>query len=884
MIKYDEYGMPYEDNEVATTPTQETQINIPQDNGVGVTVSPVRPQMATNNSYDTPDMYQQGQGNVVTNYTPQTRQEQPTGPFSSEQLAWLGQANTQDPYILNRMPGNKPTVDYFKTLEDQEIARRLKFPEQMGQPQQPQQPQIPKLLPGTEGQVTTVPEPRVETRPLPPINAQEMRFPPSQPNKFGFNQNQFNEDVMKRESGGNPNIGYHYEVDPATGRRKSTAFGAYGITEPTYKDIQRNDPYFANKPLSSLSLEEQTKAQNILTEKVGERLSQLGVQPTYGNISASQFLGADGLARYLKTGEISEAAQKANGGYERTKQIIDSRLATAPTGETGPPIARSELPEPTPYTRPEPKVMEILKRGEDGALYSIVADKEGNFTPVDRRIASNELKTNIENQQNIEKAQAKLQQLQTDPSKTTDLARDLAKERGEGSWFKAILLSALGFGTQANLEFEKLGVGAKNYGSAQVGDKSYHTVTTPSGRLLRAYDEEGNLVDQKTFAKISAQSIGAGGKWTTSAELLQDENGNIYKSQQNDKGQTRTVNVSTNEVYGGKQPLRKVTDESAIKRAQQEQEFYRQRRVVDLNTRLAGMDYQSKLKAVEQFNQNEVNAGRSVLSPVELQNIGIVPPNAPAVVGGQAQAPTIPQPQVGQTPQAAPTAPVAPQAAPGQVSQVPVAPPIPQPQVGVTGRPTVAATKQGEKAVEREAKISESARTRIVDAAADVVSGQATILSKVSNIDQVIPLLEAGKVNLGSISSYQLPGEKAIERYLNTEDAQNTRRVLQLTKDLSIQGIKALGANPSNADLQFITAYQPDENWSPEAVKDWLNRARKGLEDSLVVARKQIETNGRYEPTIPTQQPAPTPAPTTNTEKTINGVTYIYDGKGWKRK
>lgn len=50
---------------------------------------------------------------------------------SPEQAAWLGGANRQDPYILSRMPGNKPPISYFTDPADQKIAQGFKglFPD-----------------------------------------------------------------------------------------------------------------------------------------------------------------------------------------------------------------------------------------------------------------------------------------------------------------------------------------------------------------------------------------------------------------------------------------------------------------------------------------------------------------------------------------------------------------------------------------------------------------------------------------------------------------------------------------------------------------------------------------------------------------------------------
>jgi len=56
--------------------------------------------------------------------------EQSAFQFSPEQEAWLGKSDRQDPYILARMPGAKPPIDYFTNPEDRAIAQRLNFGQQ----------------------------------------------------------------------------------------------------------------------------------------------------------------------------------------------------------------------------------------------------------------------------------------------------------------------------------------------------------------------------------------------------------------------------------------------------------------------------------------------------------------------------------------------------------------------------------------------------------------------------------------------------------------------------------------------------------------------------------------------------------------------------------
>ncbi len=60
----------------------------------------------------------------------QALDEQAAFQFSPEQEAWLGKSDRQDPYIIARMPGAKPPIDYFTNPEDRAIAQRMNFGQQ----------------------------------------------------------------------------------------------------------------------------------------------------------------------------------------------------------------------------------------------------------------------------------------------------------------------------------------------------------------------------------------------------------------------------------------------------------------------------------------------------------------------------------------------------------------------------------------------------------------------------------------------------------------------------------------------------------------------------------------------------------------------------------
>jgi hypothetical protein len=130
--------------------------------------------------------------------------------------------------------------------------------------------------------------------------------------------------VAQNESGSTPGIGYH-DVS------KGSAYGTYGITKAAYQDIQAANPKFQNRPITSLTPAEQTEAFNTYRQLSGNRLSQLGIETSPQNLDLAHFLGADGAARFLKTGQISNAAAAANGGVEKATAIAQSLLGGKPT-------------------------------------------------------------------------------------------------------------------------------------------------------------------------------------------------------------------------------------------------------------------------------------------------------------------------------------------------------------------------------------------------------------------------------------------------------------------------------------------------------------------------------------------------------------------------
>ena len=123
----------------------------------------------------------------------------------------------------------------------------------------------------------------------------------------------YNAYIASQESGADPNVGYHYPAN-AQGQRKSTAYGTYGITAPAYRDIQMADPYFRGKDITTLSPDDQARANTAYRNVQTGQLKALGLEPTEENIRGAQLLGAGGLKRYMDTGTFSNQAARANGG------------------------------------------------------------------------------------------------------------------------------------------------------------------------------------------------------------------------------------------------------------------------------------------------------------------------------------------------------------------------------------------------------------------------------------------------------------------------------------------------------------------------------------------------------------------------------------------
>jgi hypothetical protein len=300
--------------------------------------------------------------------------------------------------------------------------------------------------------------------------------------------------TRQQESGNNPNIGYHFQPD-AQGRRQSSAFGPYGITDAAYKDIVKQDPSL-NKPITEWTQEEHDRGYNTLVGRNQARLTQLGIEPSAGALQLSHLLGPDGAARFMKTGQVSEQAAAANGGAERLKQIAQGRFAGAPSASSGAAQAPQAQAQPMQAMGPvdpaqaEQQAQQFAQQFQQFAqqqaqpapnsfdefgtpIYSQAqADLDNNLKAYEAAQGNPEALFNVQGPDWLKQrsrnqaADLIIQQREDELAKKkaaelneNELARELRNRRGEGSRLRGLLYAAFGVDDLYKEELYKLGIG-----------------------------------------------------------------------------------------------------------------------------------------------------------------------------------------------------------------------------------------------------------------------------------------------------------------------------------------------------------------------------------------------------------------------------------------
>jgi len=131
------------------------------------------------------------------------------------------------------------------------------------------------------------------------------------------------------ESGNNPGIGYH-------NRSRSSAYGQFGFTAPTWAAMQRANPALP-ADITQATPEQQRVAFDQLSAANGRQLTGYGLPVTNGSLALAHLLGASGARDYIQNRTLSADASAANGGEGKLRAIAEQRLALdAPGGSPAP--------------------------------------------------------------------------------------------------------------------------------------------------------------------------------------------------------------------------------------------------------------------------------------------------------------------------------------------------------------------------------------------------------------------------------------------------------------------------------------------------------------------------------------------------------------------
>lgn len=433
--------------------------------------------------------------------------------------------------------------------------------------------------------------------------------------------------IAQNESGNNPNIGYHF---PGT---KQTAYGTYGITAPAYKDIQQADSYFANKPIAALSPEDQTRAEHVLGTVYSKQLAAKGVDPTPQNLAMSQILGAGGTHQYLTDGTFSKAAMEANGGEGKLRAIVEGRRNHAQALASG---AAAGLPPPNGVTAKI--IQEVdhftnnLKNNDN--LYSIA---KTSTNPGLTAASNYQIANNLTQQRDAAKAQSEVAQMAQDP---TALANALKGKSGEeGSWTKMVLYGLIGAKSLMQDERNKLGLDA-TWQTKNVDGEDVLVQMKANGLPMSAFYLTGANAGKELTGASLGRAAGVVGKHvTTGAEVFEDKSGNKYYRQSDETGNIRYVEPGGKVYKGLTSDLTPMRQISAI-------ETKRATTLLQANKDLLIKDYKAGLDAVASTQKMRAETGQPLLTPTELEDMGVKAPDitrlyknvptapAPAAAGG----------------------------------------------------------------------------------------------------------------------------------------------------------------------------------------------------------------------------------------------------------
>jgi hypothetical protein len=562
-----------------------------------------------------------------------------------------------------------------------------------------------------------------------------------------------------------------------------------------------------------------------------------------------------------------QMAPQTQGGV----QIDDlgNKTVTTPTGETF-----VVGPDNQPLMNRGVAVEQMGAFGQDfiknqsnpQGLLTIADDKSGRYTDFERQLARDQIVDNLRYQ----KMEKQGQQMAKDAIQNND-GRALAKilqDRGEGitagGIAKAFLYSLIGFQSGAKDVVNKMGVGATWQQTRDQAGNSALIKVSADGLPLEGFDNTGAKLSTQQIANFMT-GTGLGKGVSLSAEVYLDpKTGNRYRSGYDNRGNTALVNIAGGPAYSG-DPKGLILQSLDTAKSRMDYDVISSYRKTYGNDILAALTQLRKDRPgiTAEEERSFLDGYRFMQGPA-----GVGAPGAPMAAPAGAPTPVTTTPGAAVPPTAMPPA-VAPAASTAVAPTAVAATPTPAPKPTPAGGPPVRGLDESEtsfrqrvKDYERVQATTEDGRKKIVESASAILADQSKIIGDLNANKRNLKILESGRTNFGTIISGQIPGERAIGALLKTKDDINTRAVMEQVNKIAAANAKALGTNPTDRDLIFVTSNIPNESFSEKDVAEWIRRSDEGLRRTLDIAKKQVESGGTYIaplPDAPVEGDAPTP-------------------------
>jgi hypothetical protein len=523
---------------------------------------------------------------------------------------------------------------------------------------------------------------------------------------------------------------------------------------------------------------------------------------------------------------------------------------------------------PAPVQQPAPDwSLRLQTVGNDPMkLHAIAADASA---PEEIRRAASEkaLEHHMNEKKRMEaEGLAKKAFVEGDVRAQNQVMRDIRRDDSEGSYLKAYMFNRFGLHELAKNEQQKLGV--NQFGQAILDGGHYTVEKNGQGAVTRAWDAEGKPANDTTLSKINAMATSqgthqygfAGGIHivpTTGEQLMPRTNAVT--------GQTEFVHMvgpNAGRVYSGNEAVIPQAIPTAAAKATNA-----------ANIGIAAAAPRAYNAAGGKFafeNKAPMPRAGGVANPAPLPSqIGATPYAAPAPQGAPQ---TAPAPQM--APQAAPapavnrptTGAVAPQAQPAaqtRVSPASTAKVAPQPQYQEPGF-----ENETPKGFEDRTKAWGEANKKIVGQESAKQYAAQNVYPIVQDINTALKTATGSGIgakvdDIAAFFGYSTEGAKAISQ-------------LEVLGDTLLKSVPRFEGPQSDRDVASYHA-----------------AAGKLADPTVPVATKAaafktiVDLNKKYSPDLDwsfgaAKKGTTTPASATGQTKTINGVTYVNDGRGWK--